>query len=94
VIAVDRIVRDIINGHDFAGIPNLITDRGPQLQLSTGNKTKIDFIPHRTGDPVRIRHPRNSRKPHPCGTENDFENRFDRINPRDGGEVTGEIVGH
>ncbi len=54
--AVALILRDVVNGHDPAGLADLVADCGLNLELAARLETEFNFIADRARNPAILGH--------------------------------------
>ncbi len=75
--------RDVVDDHRPAALPDLVADRGLDLELAAGLEPELDLVAHLAGDPAVLADPRHRGKAHAGRAAHDLENRGHDVDPRD-----------
>src|SRR3954452_1173847 len=94
MLAVAGIFADIVDDNSLTALPNLMADRGLDLELVTGLQPERKFVTRGTCDPPVLGDARNGRKPHTGGPADHVEDGRDRSDSADLGYVALEIHCH
>lgn len=78
VVAVGRVLIDVVDDHELAAVPNLAAEGCCDLELAAGLEAKRDLVTNGTGDPAIGRHPRHGCKSELRGPADDFQEALDR----------------
>jgi hypothetical protein len=92
--AIDFILGHVIDDHRFAGLADLMTDGGLDLELAAGFEAEIDFVIDREADPAVRGDARYGGKAHPGDAAHDIQDRRHRLDGLDHGDVCLKIVTH
>src|SRR3954454_20520152 len=92
--AVRRIFADIVDDNSLTALPDLMADRGLDLELVTGLQPERKFVTRGTCDPAVLGDAGNGRKPHAGGPADHVEDGRDRSDSADLGYVALEIHCH
>ncbi|MGY4597560.1 hypothetical protein ACVWXL_005306 [Bradyrhizobium sp. GM22.5] len=94
MLAVAGVFADILDDDRLAALPDLMADRGLNLELVTGFQPERKFVTRGTCDPPVLGDAGNGRKPHAGGPADHVEDGRDRSDPADLGYVALEIHCH
>jgi len=83
MVAKHHVFRDVIDHHELAALPDLVADRGADLELAPGRKPEVDLVAHRAGDPAILGDACDGRKTHAGRAAAHFENGRDRVDAGD-----------
>src|SRR3954453_18203860 len=91
---VRGVFADILDDHRLAALPDLMADRGLDLELVTGLQPERKFVTRGTCDPPVPGDAGNGGKPHAGGPADHVEDGRNRSDPADLGYVALEIHCH
>jgi hypothetical protein len=86
--------RDVADDDRLSVLPDFMAERRFDFELAAGLQAELDRVPHPTGDPPIIGHPRDRSETHACGIAYDVENRRHRGNLFDRVDIDLEIMRH
>ncbi|MGY4326253.1 hypothetical protein ACVWWG_000667 [Bradyrhizobium sp. LB7.2] len=91
MLEVPGILADILDDDRLTALPDLMADRGLDLELVTGFQPERKFVTRGTGDPPVLRDAGNGRKSHAGGPADHVQDGRDRRDSADLGYVALEI---
>ncbi len=92
MLAVERVLGDVIDRHRLAALAYLVADGGLDLELAAGLQAEPDFVVHRAADPPLFGDARDRGEPHAGDPADDIQDGRDGIDGADGIDVRPEIV--
>ena len=88
------VLRDVIDDDGLTRLPDLVADRGGDLQFAAGLEPEIDGVLDRAGDPAILGDPGDGGKTHSGGAANDLQDAWNRIHRLDGINIALKIARH
>ena len=79
--------RNVVDHNQLAVLPDLVADRGLDLQLVPGLQPEVDQIERAAGNPAVFGHARHGGKAHAGGAADYVQNGGNRVNGFDGGDI-------
>ncbi len=88
------VLRDMVDHHALAAVPDLVADGGFNFQLAAGDQPESDLVAHAAGDPAVLGDPGDRREAHAGAAADHFQDCGNRTDAGDRVQIGLIVVRH